>query len=142
MKTASGQVQRAGGIDTEVGMRLARGPVVGGLGGGMDDDLDPGTVRLENALHRVKVADVNGVVRVVRERGFEELARGGGRGFRAEKARAHVVVDSGDSEALRVELLAGFGAGQASGASDEGDAHGVVAEGKAGRKSRGTRKVG
>ena len=34
------QVQRADGIDVEVGEGFSRGPVMRGLGGGMDDELN------------------------------------------------------------------------------------------------------
>ena len=58
MKTASGQcwrvgfqqVQRAVRVDGEVETRIARGPVVRGLGGGVDDEGDGLAVARENGL--------------------------------------------------------------------------------------------
>ena len=52
------QVQCAVGVDGEIGLRLACGPVVGGLGGGVDDDLDLARVGGEDAFDAVGVADV------------------------------------------------------------------------------------
>ena len=46
------QVERAVGVDREVGLRLARRPVVGGLRGGVDDQLDPAGVLAEDPLDR------------------------------------------------------------------------------------------
>ena len=53
------QVERAVGVDCEVGLRVARRPVVGGLRGGVDDQLDPARARAEDPLDRAGVADVD-----------------------------------------------------------------------------------
>ena len=52
------QVERAVGVDAEVGLRVARGPVVRGLRGGVDDQLDLAGVLGEDARDAVGVADV------------------------------------------------------------------------------------
>ena len=53
------QVESAVGIDPEVGLRIARGPVVRWLGGGVDDQVDLLAVLGEDAIDPVGVADVD-----------------------------------------------------------------------------------
>ncbi len=52
------QVERAVGVDAEVGLRVAGGPVVRGLGGGVDDQLDLLAGLGEDAIDALGVADV------------------------------------------------------------------------------------
>src|SRR5690606_6058041 len=52
------QGEGAAGIDREVGLRIARRPVVGGLRGGVDDDRDVLAVAAEDGGHGGLVADV------------------------------------------------------------------------------------
>ena len=106
-------VQRAGGVDPEIGVRLARRPVVRGLRGGVDDDFDLAAIARKHVLHRVKIADVDGVMRVVRQCGLQTLTRRRGRSLGAKKTRPHIVVDAGNGESLGMEFLAGFGTDQA-----------------------------
>ena len=62
------QVERAVGVDAEVGLRVLGGPVVRGLGGGVHDQLDLAGVLGEDALDAVGVADVDLLVdELVRE---------------------------------------------------------------------------
>ena len=61
------QVQRADGVDAEIRVRLARGPVVRRLRGGVDDDFH-GTAEFgEHLIHGVVVANVHGFVPVMLE---------------------------------------------------------------------------
>src|SRR5680860_280832 len=87
------QVERAVGVDAEVGLRIARRPVVGGLRGGVDHQLDRLAVGGEDALDRVAVADV-GVFAAEAGMGADEsLGDVRGRGLGAEEAGPHVVLD-------------------------------------------------
>jgi len=102
------QVQGADGIHAKVRVRFARGPVMGRLGGGVDDGLDVRAEFFENALDGPGVADVRVEMAVFFQAVLEAFAGGVGGGFRAEEAGAHVVVNSGNLKTLRVKAPAGF----------------------------------
>ena len=61
-RVASSSVQRADGVDAEIGVRVARGPVVRRLRGGVDHEVDIGAVLRETALDGGSVADIDIVV--------------------------------------------------------------------------------
>ncbi len=89
------QVEGPEGVDLEVGVGLARRPVVGGLGGGVDHELEPRDLG-EGALDCPLVADV-GLDRA--EGGVGLCERVGDvlrRGLGPEEASAHVVLDPDD----------------------------------------------
>ena len=81
------QVEGAVGVDAEVGLRVARGPVVGGLGGGVDDELDRAAVLGEDPVDGVAVADVGALAAELGVRGEQPLGDVRGRGLGAEEAR-------------------------------------------------------
>jgi hypothetical protein len=88
------QVERAGRVHAEVGVGLARRPVVGRLRGGVNDQLEIGGVLPEDPHHRVAVPDV-GVDPPELRIGPDELVgdvRGGS--LRTEEPRPHVVLES------------------------------------------------
>ena len=58
------QNQRAVGIDREIGMGFAGCPIVGGLGSGVDDQVDIRGVFPEQVLDRLPIADVQVVMAV------------------------------------------------------------------------------
>ena len=89
----------------------------------MDDDRDVAAVAREQRAHGAFVADVGIDVRVIAQRRFEMVARPARRGVGTEEARAHVVVDADDAQALGRELARGFRADQARRTGDDGDAH-------------------
>ena len=118
------QVERAVGVDAEVGLRLLGGPVVRGLGGGVHDQLDLAGVLGEDALDAVGVADVDLLVHeLVREPLLEHLGHAARRRLGAEEARAHVVLEADDGVAALGEVEDGLGADQAAGSGDDGDGH-------------------
>ena len=105
-RVASQQVQRAVGIDGEVGDRIARRPIVRGLRRGMNDDRDVAAVGREHLLHGRFVANVGVDVPVAGQGRFERVARPARAGVVAEEALAHVVVDADDRQALAGEKAA------------------------------------
>ena len=117
------QVQGADGVDGEIRVRLARGPVMRRLRGGVDDDLDGRTEPGEQRVDRVVVADVHVLVPVILERLLQPDAGGRGGRLRAKKARPHVVVHSNHVKTSGVKTFARFGADQTGGTCDKGDAH-------------------
>ena len=115
------QVQGAVRVDAEVGLRLARRPVVRRLRGGVHDDLDRGCVLGEQALHALGIPDVE-LVRAELGVGPPQLLGDGcGRRVRAEECAAHVVLDPDDVEALRHQVAHGLRADQTAGAGDYRD---------------------
>ncbi len=75
-------------------------------------------VLLENLAHRARVANIDVVMLIVGNRLHELIARLAGRGFRAEKTTAHVVVDPDDALPILREMLDRLRADQPGGASD------------------------
>ena len=80
--------------------RILGGPVVRGLGGGVEDEVDVGVVFGEEVFEGFQVADVVGVVLVGGEFGFEAEAVGGVGGVFAEEGGAEVVVDAENLQPL------------------------------------------
>ena len=117
------QVEGAVGVDTEVGLRVAGGPVVGGLGGGVDDQLDLAGVLAEDPVDGVAVADVGVLPAELGVLGDEPLGHVRGRGLRPEEAGPHVVLDPDDVEALADEVLDRLGADQPPGPRDDRNRH-------------------
>ena len=81
-------------------MRLARRPVVRGLRGRVDHDLNLATIIAENLSDALAVADVRGMVPIPGHGPLQLLAVPGGRRFLAEEDSAHVVVNADDNETL------------------------------------------
>ena len=117
------QVEGAVGVDAEVGLGVAGGPVVGGLGGGVDDQLDLARVLAEDAVDRGTVADVGVLPAELGVLGDQALGHMRGRGLGPEEAGPHVVLDADDVEALGDEVLDGLGADQTPGPSDDRNRH-------------------
>jgi hypothetical protein len=118
------QVERAVGVDAEVGLRLLGGPVVRGLRGGVDDQLDLAGVPGEDPLDALGVADVDLLVdELVREALLQHFGHAAGRRLLAEEAGAHVVLEADDGVARLGEVDDGLGADQAARAGDDGDRH-------------------
>ena len=92
------QVQGADGVDAEIRVRLARGPVVRRLRGGVNDQGDVLAECFEKIFHRLPVADVEIVVLITRNGGDEFLPVGQSGRFPAEKPLAQVVVNADDLE--------------------------------------------
>ncbi len=121
------QVERAVGIDAEVRLRIAGSPVVRGLGGGVDDQLDFLAGLGEDAVDAVRVADVE----VDRAEGVElpveALGHRCGRCLRAEKHGAGVVLDP-DHVITRLDQTGcGLGTDQSTGSCDYRLRHVLVA---------------
>ena len=115
------EVHRAEGVDTEVNQGRARGPIVRGLRGGMDDDLH-GTAELaKERRNALRIADIEWAVPVAGKLAGQLLARGCGRGAGTEEFGPHVIVDADDIEAFRGESAAGLGTDQSGGAGDDGN---------------------
>src|SRR5207248_746341 len=119
--------ERAVGVDGEVDVRVRRRPVVRGLSGGMDHELQRARVLREYAIDTLTVADVE-IERSERvaERPHEALGGRCGRCRGAEELRAHVVVKADHVEAGSDEMLYRFGPDQAAGSSDDGGRHEAV----------------
>jgi hypothetical protein len=105
------EVQRAGRVDAEVDVRLAGGPVVRRLRGGVDDQLEVAADLADDARDAVAVPDVDrGEAEAV---AAGELVRGvRGRGAVAEELPAHVVLDADDLPAGVDETVRGLGPDQ------------------------------
>ena len=117
------QIEGPPGVHREVRLRLARGPVVRGLGGGVDDELDGPAVLGEEARDRVLVADVDLQRAEVGELAAQGLGDVRGRSLRAEEAGAHVVLDPDDVVALGDQAAHRLGADEAAGSGDDRDRH-------------------
>ena len=118
------QVEGAVGVDAEVGLRVARGPVVGGLGGGVDDQLDLAGVLAEDPLDRRRASRMS----AFSQRNSECSATSRSVTCEVEdsgpkKLRPHVVLDADDVEALADEVLDRLGADQPPGPSDDRNRH-------------------
>ena len=97
LSSAFEQVQGAVGVDGEVFVRVASGPVVRGLSGGVHDQLDVRSVFFKQLAHRVLIANVGVQMNVVvAEFVLELLPLPAGRRFFSEKFFPHVVVDADD----------------------------------------------
>ena len=103
-RVASSRIERAVGVDGEIGERLARGPVVRRLGRGVDHERDVAAVAREQPVHGVGVADVGVDVAVAAARRARAAARRQAvLPSSPKKYAAHVVVDADDVEALAGE---------------------------------------
>ena len=111
-------VQRADGVDGEVGVRLAGGPVVRRLRGAMDDELQGGAAG-ERALHAVAVADVEVERREALDAVGKSLGVGARRRLGTEEVCPHVIVEPDDVVALLGEVRRRLGADQAPGTRDD-----------------------
>ena len=120
------QHQRAVGIDGEIHHGIAGSPVMGGLGGGMDDDGDILAIALEDLGHRIAVANVGIEMDVVLDRPLELLAMPLSARLRPEEHAPHVIVDAGDIEALVGEEADRLAADQPRRAGNNRNAHPVI----------------
>ena len=94
------QIERPGGVDAEIRVRIARGPVVGRLGGGVDDQGDVLAELAEQVFDRLTVADVEVMMLIIRD-GLDEFPAAGQRGRAvAEKPASQVIVNADHPEAL------------------------------------------
>ena len=116
------QAESGAGVYPKIGDRLARRPIMRGLRGGMDDELDRRAVSREQLCDGVGIADIGFHVRVVLKPlqfgPIEARAR-----IRAKKAAAHIVVDSNDVEPLGRTKSRGLRADQSARAGDNRDSH-------------------
>ncbi len=101
-RTASSRLRVPLAFTEEIGLRFAGGPIVRGLGGGVDHQFDRrGRSAAKRASIAVVVADVERRMFVPRpEVGSASGRDSRGRGFVAEEATAHVVVDADDGPSL------------------------------------------
>ena len=106
------KIQGAESIDSEVCVRVARRPIVGGLRGGMNHDLYRGTEPVEQGFDPPGVPNIQIFVQVVLQGRLQAFFGPGGRGLGSEETRPHIVIDSDNIEAFVVKFCAGFGADQ------------------------------
>ena len=134
------QVEGAVGVDAEVGLRVARGPVVRGLGGGVDDDLDRARACSANSRSTPSASRMSSSVGAeLRELAARASSVTGAVDASGPKKRAaHVVLDPDHVEALRDQVAHGLRADQAAGAGDDRDPD--IAPIKMRLRSRGSRR--
>ena len=89
----------------------------------MNNNLELAAKRAKDAIDRVAIPDVHGVVRVAGELPLESLGHPGRRGLVPEEDAPHVVVDPNDVEAELVEVTRGLGPDQPAGTGDHRGAH-------------------
>ncbi len=111
------QVQGADGVGVEVVEGNGRGPVVGRLGGGVDDARR--AQFRDQGEHAAAVADVEFVVDEVRQLSGEPVLVPAGVPLRAEEDGALVVVDAVDLPTEGMKEGRDLRADQAGGAGDE-----------------------
>ena len=126
-RVASSRLRRAVRVDGEVRLRLRCRPVVGGLGCGVDHELQGRRVLSEHPVDRVRIADVErqrpeGVAQTA----LETLRRRRRRGRRAEEVRPHVVVQADHVVARLDEVLDGLRSDQPAGSGDDRCRHPAV----------------
>jgi hypothetical protein len=120
------QNHRAGCVDGKVCERLAGGPVVRGLGGGMNHHGDILAVPPEHFGYGRLIANIDMNMSIGRQRLLKvDAGRLRGCGW-TEEVAAHVVIDTHDIEAFVREQAAGLRADQSRGSGDEGNAHGTA----------------
>ena len=108
------QVEGARRVDAEVRERIARGPIVRGLRGRVDDDANAVAVAVEQRHQRIGVADVDRLVDVPATMPSLEFALlPGSRGVVAKEPATHVVVDADDVEPAGDEAIDRFRADKA-----------------------------
>ena len=117
------QVERPVGVDREVGLRLARRPIVGRLGCGVDDQLDRTGVLAEYPIDRLGIPDVGVLPVELWVVGDQPLGHLGGGGLRTEEASPHIVLDADNVETLGDEVLDALRADQAPSACDDRNRH-------------------
>ena len=117
------QVERAGRVDAEVGPGVAGRPVVGGLRGGVDDQLEPRGVPAEHAVDRPRRRACRARATELRMAPRQRPGDRRGRGLGAEEARPHVVLEADHVVAGLDEVANGLRADQSAGAGDDCDAH-------------------
>jgi len=92
---------------------LAGCPIVRGLGGGVDDHFDAVAVLFNDGIHCGGIADVDVVVTISLQR-INQLGTGRRSGrFGSEEACAHIIVNAGNLQPLRMESPTRFGANKA-----------------------------
>jgi len=113
-------------LTAEICVRIACGPVVGRLGGGVDDQGDVLAELAEQVFDRLTVADVEVVMLIIRE-GLDEFLAVAERGrFLAEKPLAQVIVNANDFEIFAREAFDAFRTDQARGAGDNHSFHEIT----------------
>ena len=90
------QVERAVGIDAEIGKRFAGCPVVAWLGGGVDDEFDVRAVFFKDVKNGFLVSNVHVLRGEIREIGGQFRRRRKGRSVRSEEILALIVVNADD----------------------------------------------
>src|SRR6266851_8817723 len=116
-------VERAVGVYTEIGLRVARCPVVRGLGGGVNNRGNRAPFAAENRLQQFRVANVAIDVFVFLDFGLQSLPAPCGAGIVTEQDAPHIVVDAHNVETYCGEEPDSFGADQPGRASYHYDAH-------------------
>ena len=91
------------GIHREIGERLAGGPVVRGLRGGVDHQVDRTAMRREQLVHRPIVANVGVDMAVTADARLQQLPPPRRAAIVTEEVAAQIVVDADDIEALAGE---------------------------------------
>ena len=133
-ETAHGleEVERAIGIAGEIGNRLTRGPIVRGLGRGVDDECDLLSVLRKECVDGSIVADIDIAVLVLGQPCLELLAIPGCGPVCAEEVLTHIIVDPDNVEALLVEEAGRFAAYETGRASYKDDAQRITSLGEDG----------
>ena len=117
------QIQRADGIHAEVGVGVAGGPVVRGLGGGVNHQGDVLAQLLEKFFDRSAVADVEIMMFVLGD-GLDKFLAIAQRGsFLAKKPLPEIVVDADDLETFPGKALDAFRTNQSGGTGDNHKIH-------------------
>ena len=109
------QVQRPVGVDREIHLRIACGPVVRGLRRGMHHEHNVSAQSLEQVGHGRLVANVEVAMFVAGDCGEESLAMRRGGGFVPKEPFAQVVVDANNLETFTGKADDAFRADQAGG---------------------------
>src|SRR6516162_9639463 len=117
------QVERAVGVDTEIGLRVARCPVMGGLGSGMNNRTNRASFPAEYRFQQVRVANVAVNVLVFLHLGLQSLPTPCSTCVIAEQDAPHVIVDADNIEAFGGEKPDGFSSDQPGRTRHQYDAH-------------------
>ena len=118
------QVQGPVGVDREIGLGIGGGPVVGGLGGGVDHQLDLPCTAGKGPLYALGVADVELERAKLGGVAFRQRLGGvGGRRTGAEEGGAHVVLQAEHVIAGTHEVADGLGAYEPARACDDRCGH-------------------
>lgn len=129
------QVERADGIDPEVGLGVTGRPVMRRLGRGVDHQVNVGL--REDPVKSLGVTNVEFDRLELIERRSQALADRTGGGLRSEEAGPHVVLDSDHMPAGLDQLDHRLGADQSAGAGDYGRLQEAIqAEGEESMRSK------